>query len=283
MERLQKVLAHAGLASRRKCEELIESGRVQVDGITVTELGFKVNPTSQVIAVDGQTITLEQKVCLIVNKPTSRISSVTDPEGRKTVMDILSGVKERVYPVGRLDYDTSGLLIMTNDGDLTHRLLHPSHQLDKVYRVTVLGLVDKLIVRQLESGIVLEDGKTAPAKVKILRQHPKESVVDLTIHEGRNRQVRRMFEALDMPVKRLKRIQFGPLGLGELGVGEWRYLSLEEWTILYDSVDLTPPPCVTRQNPVFEKTQRSGTDKKREHKLKGLADARGRKQWRRSR
>lgn len=177
-----------------------------------------------------------------MNKPTSRITSVSDPEGRKTVMDILTDVDQRVYPVGRLDYDTSGLLIMTNDGDLTQRLSHPSHQLDKVYRANVLGLVDKLTIHQLENGIELEDGKTAPAKVKVLRQHPRESIVDLTIHEGRNRQVRRMFEFLKMPVKRLKRIQFGPLILGDLEIGTWRYLTSVEWAALYHSVDLVPPP-----------------------------------------
>jgi 23S rRNA pseudouridine2605 synthase len=250
MERLQKVLAHAGVASRRKCEELIESGRVSVDGVVVTELGSKVDISSQKVTVDGKPIQVEQKICVMIHKPTSRITSVSDPEGRKTVMDIVTDIEQRVYPVGRLDYDTSGLLLMTNDGELTHRLLHPSYRLDKVYRATVLGLVDKLTIHKLEHGIELDDGLTAPAKVNVLRQHPRESVVELTIHEGRNRQVRRMFDALDMPVKRLRRIQFGPLVLGTLGVGTYRFLTREEWDALYLAVDLTPPLYVNLEAPV---------------------------------
>ncbi|WP_258109962.1 pseudouridine synthase [Alicyclobacillus sp. SP_1] len=246
MERLQKVMASAGIASRRKCEELITDGRVRVDGVVVRELGVKVDIENQVIEVDGQPIQREDKVCLILHKPTSRISSVTDPEGRKTVMDSLEGLSCRVYPVGRLDYDTSGLLLLTNDGELTNRLLHPSQHVGKLYRATVLGMVDKPILRQLSEGIDLEDGRTAPAEVSALRQHPRESVVDLRIYEGRNRQVRRMFEALDLPVKRLKRIEFGPLSLEGLAVGQWRFLSLEEWKTLYQTAKMEVPPYPSR-------------------------------------
>lgn len=242
MERLQKVLAQAGIASRRKCEDIIQEGRVQVDGKVVTELGFKVNAQVQSISVDDVPIQMERKIALVLNKPTSRITSVTDPEGRKTVMDLIKDVAERVYPVGRLDYDTSGLLLMTNDGELTNRLLHPSREFDKVYRVTVVGMIEKDALKHLRTGIVLEDGKTAPAHVTVLRQHPKESVVDLTIHEGRNRQVRRMFEALDLPVKRLKRIAFGPLELGTLATGEWRMLNQDEWQSVYMHAGLNAPP-----------------------------------------
>ncbi len=242
MERLQKVLAHSGVASRRKCEELIQNGHVSVDGSIITELGYKVDSASQTITVDGNKIEIEQKVCLMMYKPTSRITSVSDPEGRKTVMDLITGVEQRVYPVGRLDYDTSGLLLLTNDGELTNRLLHPSYHLEKVYRATVRGMVDKELISQLEHGIVLEDGKTAPADVHVLRQHPRESVVEITIHEGRNRQVRRMFDTLDAPVKRLKRIQFGPIELGDMMQGHWRYLKADEWNVLYQLVGLDPPP-----------------------------------------
>ena len=282
MDRLQKVLAHAGIASRRKCEELIKTGRVSVDGVVVTELGSKVDIASQKITVDGNPIHTEQKICIMIHKPTSRITSVSDPEGRKTVMDIVTDIPERVYPIGRLDYDTSGLLLMTNDGELTHRLLHPSFQLDKVYRATVLGLVDKHTVRELEQGIMLEDGKTAPAKVSVLRQHPRESVVELTIHEGRNRQVRRMFETLDMPVKRLRRIQFGPLMLGDLGVGMYRYLTREEWDALYLAVDLVPPiyqAAKPNSNMVFKEKERgSKADKNRLfRKKKGASKQTGRR------
>jgi 23S rRNA pseudouridine2605 synthase len=254
MERLQKLLAQAGVASRRKCEELISSGRVMVDGVVVTELGTKVNAQLQHIMVDGKPIQMEHKVCLILNKPTSRITSVSDPQGRRTVMDLVAGVPERVYPVGRLDYDTSGLLLMSNDGELTQRLLHPSHETEKVYRVTLVGMLERETIAQIRSGIELEDGKTAPAGLFVLRQHPKESVADLTIHEGRNRQVRRMFEAVDLPVKRLKRIQFGPLQLGPLPTGEWRMLTKEELRLLYQSVGLHPPEDAVKTTEVSGKT-----------------------------
>jgi 23S rRNA pseudouridine2605 synthase len=242
MERLQKVLAHAGIASRRKCESLILEGRVTVDGVVCTELGTKVNPHKQVIAVDGKAIQAEQKVCFILHKPTSCVTTVSDPEGRRTVMDLLEGIQERVYPVGRLDYDSSGLVLLTNDGELTNRLLHPSYKLDKVYRVTVIGMPEPPVLKQLRSGIKLEDGITAPAEVRVLRKHPLESVLEITIHEGRNRQVRRMFEAIEHPVKRLKRVKFGPLALGNLPPGKWRPLDAEEWKALYEAANLPVPP-----------------------------------------
>lgn len=240
-ERLQKVLAHAGIASRRKCESLILDGRVTVDGEVLTELGTKVDPASQIIAVDGKPIEAEEKVVLLLNKPTSYVSTVSDPEGRRTVMTLLPDIRERLYPVGRLDYDTSGLLLFTNDGTLTERLLHPSRTVEKVYRVTVSGQVDKDARRALSEGIELDDGLTAPAIVEVMRQGA-ESVIQIAIHEGRNRQVRRMFEVLGMPVHRLKRIAFGPLDIGHLKTGEWRWLRPSEWKALYRGVDLTAPP-----------------------------------------
>jgi 23S rRNA pseudouridine2605 synthase len=240
-DRLQKILAHAGVASRRKCEELILNGRVTVDGVVVQELGAKADPSRQQIAVDGRPVSAEAKMCLILHKPTSYVSTVSDPEGRRTVMTLMGPVEQRLYPVGRLDYESSGLLVMTNDGDLTNKLLHPSTHLDKVYRVTVLGMPDKSAISQLQTGIELEEGLTSPAQVTVLRHHPQESVLEITIHEGKNRQVRRMFEHIEHPVKRLKRIQFGPLHLGPLPSGQWRWLSAEEWNALYFAVGLTPP------------------------------------------
>ncbi|ACV58742.1 pseudouridine synthase [Alicyclobacillus acidocaldarius] len=245
MERLQKVLAHAGVASRRKCEELILAGRVSVDGEIVTQLGAKVDPSRQRIAVDGVPIELEQPVVLVLNKPVAYLSTVSDPLGRRTVMQLLPPIRERVYPVGRLDYDTSGLLLFTNDGELTQRLLHPSREIEKVYRVSVRGIVDRETRRALMEGVELEDGVTAPAKVEVLRQADREdgvAVVHLAIHEGRNRQVRRMFERLGLPVLRLKRIAFGPVSLGHLKTGEWRALTQEEWVALYQAAGMTPPP-----------------------------------------
>lgn len=276
MERLQKVLAHAGVASRRKCETLIEEGRVTVDGVPVTELGYKVDPSKQVVAVDGKPVQAEKKVVLLLNKPTAYVSTVSDPEGRRTVMSLLPQMAERVYPIGRLDYDTSGLLLFTNDGSLTERLLHPSRDIEKVYRVTVTGTVEREARRALAEGIELEDGVTAPAVVEMMRQGD-ESVVQIAIHEGRNRQVRRMFDHLHLPVKRLKRIAFGPIDLGHLKTGEWRLLDPAEWKALYRSVELTPPPYGKPTFPVRERPARApGTKQHR-----GSRDAKkpgGRKQ-----
>jgi 23S rRNA pseudouridine2605 synthase len=248
-DRLQKILAHAGIASRRKCEELIVSGRVTVDGVVVSELGAKANSESQRIAVDGKPISTEDKLCLVLHKPTSYVTTVSDPEGRRTVMDLIHSIPQRLYPVGRLDYETSGLLVMSNDGDLTNRLLHPSTHVDKVYRATVIGMPDKAVIAQLQVGVELEDGVTSPAFVSVLRHHPQESVLEITIQEGKNRQVRRMFEHLGFPVKRLKRIQFGPLHLGPLPSGHSRWVTKEEWQRLYASVGLEAPdyPHETRQ------------------------------------
>ncbi|MCL6515755.1 pseudouridine synthase [Alicyclobacillus sp.] len=241
-ERLQKVLARAGVASRRRCESLIAEGRVTVDGVVVTELGTKVDPDLHEIAVDGRPVNRERPVCILLHKPTSYVTTVRDPQGRRTVLDLITGVDARLYPVGRLDYDSSGLLLLTNDGELTHRLLHPAHHVDKTYRVTVVGMPERSELERLRRGIPLEDGPTQPAQVRALRLHPVESVLELTIHEGRNRQVRRMMEAIGYPVKRLKRVAFGPLVLGNLPPGRWRPLTPEEWAALYASVDLAAPP-----------------------------------------
>ncbi|GEO25728.1 pseudouridine synthase [Alicyclobacillus acidoterrestris] len=262
MERLQKVLAHAGVASRRKCEQLIAEGRVTVDGQTITEMGYLVDAEKQTIAVDGKPVAAERKVILLLNKPTAYMTTVSDPEGRRTVMSLLPQVAERLYPVGRLDYDTSGLLLFTNDGALTERLLHPSRDIEKVYRVTVEGKVDKEARQRLAEGIELEDGLTAPAQVEMLRQGD-ESVVQIAIHEGRNRQVRRMFEALGLPVKRLKRIAFGPIALGHLKTGQWRLLEPAEWKALYRSVELTPPPYARPTFPKVERKERPARRGKR--------------------
>lgn len=242
-ERLQKILAKSGYASRRKAEAWILEGRVAIDGRVCTELGTKADPTKQKITVDGQPIlNTEAKYCIALHKPTSYISTVSDPEGRRTVVSLVTDLPYRLYPIGRLDYDTSGLLLLTNDGDLTNQLLHPSHHVEKVYRVTVVGMPGNEELRRLETGIRLEDGMTSPAGVEVLRKHPRESVIDLNIHEGRNRQVRRMFDAIGYPVKRLKRIQFGPIELGSLRPGAWRQLAKAEWAALYQAIRLPVPP-----------------------------------------
>ena len=230
MERLQKILAQAGVASRRKCEELIASGQVEVNGETVTELGTKADPTQDIITVNGKPIRNEKKVYLMLNKPKGVITSAADPEGRKIVTDYLKGIKERVYPVGRLDYDTEGLLLLTNDGEFANLLTHPKHHVPKTYWATVKGVPHGTELDKLKQGIMLEDGMTHPAEVeyKDVDTEKNESVISITIYEGRNRQVRRMFEAISHPVIRLKRISFGDLLLQNLKRGVYRHLTKDE-------------------------------------------------------
>lgn len=230
MERLQKVLAQAGVASRRKCEEYIEAGRVQVNDKTVTTLGVKVDPAVDAIKVDGRPINRQRMQYLLFNKPKGVITSTTDPEGRNVVSDYIKDVKERVYPVGRLDYDSEGLLLLTNDGELANLLTHPRHHVPKTYHATVKGVPHGDLLDKLRAGIKLEDGMTAPAEVEYVDINPdkNETILSITIHEGRNRQVRRMFEAISFPVIKLKRIQFGTLLLAGLQRGKHRALTKSE-------------------------------------------------------
>ncbi len=225
MERLQKVLAHAGVASRRKAEQLILEGRVTVNGQVVRELGIKVTPNKDEIEVNGVPIDREEPVYFLLYKPTGVISSVEDEKGRKVVTDFID-VPQRIFPVGRLDYDTSGLIILTNDGELANLLMHPKHKIPKVYIAKVRGLPGKEELKQLQYGVKLEDGKTAPAKVKVLSANKQKgtSIIQLTIHEGRNRQVRRMFDAIGHPVQKLKREQYGFLTAKGLNPGDVREL-----------------------------------------------------------
>ncbi|MGE7826580.1 pseudouridine synthase [Paenibacillus sp. NPDC093718] len=230
MERLQKIMAQAGVASRRKCEELILEGKVQVNGETVTELGTKADPAQDIITVSGKPIKNEKKVYIMLNKPKGVITSASDPEGRKIVSDYLKGIKERVYPIGRLDYDTEGLLLLTNDGEFANLLSHPKYHVPKTYLATVKGVPHGTELDKLRQGIMLEDGMTAPAEVEYKDVDPdnKQSVISITIHEGRNRQVRRMFEAISHPVTRLKRISYGDLLLQNLKRGLYRHLTADE-------------------------------------------------------
>lgn len=200
MERLQKILAQAGVASRRKCEELILAGKVEVNGELVTTLGTKVDPEQDIIKVAGRLIRGENKIYIMFNKPKGVITSASDDKGRKVVTDYLKGIKERVYPVGRLDYDTEGLLLLTNDGEFANLLTHPKHHVPKTYLATVKGVPHGTALDKLKAGIKLEDGMTAPAEVeyKDVDEANKETVISITIHEGRNRQVRRMFEAISI-------------------------------------------------------------------------------------
>jgi 23S rRNA pseudouridine2605 synthase len=229
MERLQKVIARAGIASRRKAEELITGGKVKVNGQIVKELGTKVS-LSDKVEVNEIPIEKEIPVYFLLYKPRGVISSVQDDKGRKVVTDFFPNIKERIYPVGRLDYDTSGLIIMTNDGEFANILMHPRGKIEKVYVAKTKGIPSKENVRKLEKGIMLDDGKTAPAKVNVLSMDNKKqtAIIEITIHEGRNRQVRRMFEAIGHEVLKLKRERYGFLTLGGLSAGDARELTPHE-------------------------------------------------------
>jgi len=226
--RLQKYMAQCGIASRRHSEELILAGRVKVNGKTVTQMGFRVSEQDRV-EVDGKLIKKEEKlVYIMLNKPSGYVSTVSDPEGRKTVLDLIDGVKERIFPVGRLDYDTTGLLILTNDGDFAFENTHPGHEIKKTYIAEVQGMPSDKALEALKKGVVLDGKKTAPAVVEVVDKKSKATVLKIIIHEGRNRQVRRMCEAVGHPVLKFKRTAIGRLTLGDLKPGEWRYLSSKE-------------------------------------------------------
>lgn len=227
--RLQKYLALSGVASRRASEKLIQEGRVAVNGQTITEMGVQVTQGDRV-TVDGRAVAIqEEKHYLAYYKPVGEVTTAADPEGRATVMDKFRDYPVRLYPVGRLDYDSEGLLLLTNDGDMMNSLLHPSHEVDKTYLVKVSNQPSEDALRRLRAGVQLDDGRmTSPAKVRVVRQEAFDTVMLVTIHEGRNRQVRRMMEAVGHQVVMLKRVGFGPIYLNDLPRGQWRRLTAEE-------------------------------------------------------
>lgn len=225
MERLQKILAQAGIASRRKCEELILEGRVEVDGKVITELGYKADPAAATITFDGVPISHETKIYILLNKPTGYVTTLSDPQGRPIVTDLLPGIKERVFPVGRLDFDTEGALILTNDGRLSQFIQHPSYEVNKTYVATVRGRPSRDKINRLEQGIIIDGQKTWPARVRIIKQKKTESILEVIIHEGKKRQVRKMLGAVGHPVKSLKRTAYGNLKIGKLEPGSYRLLS----------------------------------------------------------
>lgn len=234
MERLQKVMAHSGVASRRKSEEMIQQGRVSVNGTIVRELGVKVSGKDRV-EVDGVPIYQEHHVYYAFYKPRGVISAVTDDKERKVVNDYFPMVKERIFPVGRLDYDTSGLILMTNDGEFANRMTHPKHEMEKTYVAKVKGMASNELLKALRHGVTLDGRKTAPAKFKVLSADKKKetSLVELIIHEGRNHQVKRMLEAVGFPVLKLKREKIGHLDLIGLSPGNYRELSKKEVSQLF--------------------------------------------------
>ena len=231
--RLQKILSTAGVASRRAAEKLIVEGRVSVNGQTVRELGSKADPQTDEIRVDDRRIKGAQPLrYFLLNKPAGYVTTRSDPERRPTVLDLLKGVREYVYPVGRLDYDSEGLLILTNDGDLAATLTHPRHEVDRVYEAQVLGLPDAHDLDRLARGIVIERRRTAPARVELVgdprRQQGPTSLLRITIHEGRSRQVRNMCDAIGHPVTELRRVAIGPIRDARLKAGQWRELTEQE-------------------------------------------------------
>jgi 23S rRNA pseudouridine2605 synthase len=238
-ERLQKILSGMGVASRRRAEELILEGKVTVNGKVAT-LGMKADPLKDYVKVDGKLIAGPkkeiQKVYLIFNKPRGVVTTLHDPEGRPTVKDFLKGVKYRVFPVGRLDYDSEGLLLLTNDGDFAHAVLHPSKKIPKTYLVKVKGILEEGEIDKLRKGVKLDDGITSPAKVRKIRKTENNSWLEITIHEGRKRQIRRMLERIGHPVLKLTRIRINGLTLGDLKPGEFRPLTDVELQFIKNKV-----------------------------------------------
>ncbi len=227
--RLQKFIAEAGIASRRKAEQLIADGRISVNGKIVTELGTKVDDKKDIIKFDGKIVKKENDfIYIMLYKPEGCVTTVKDQFDRKTVLDCIKNIKERVYPVGRLDYDTSGLIILTNDGELTYTLTHPKHNVDKVYIAKVDKVPSNDDIKKFAKGIVIDNYKTAPAKLEVIKILEKGASIKVTIHEGRNRQVRKMCNAIGCNVIKLKRMAMGELTLGKLKKGEYRFLNDDE-------------------------------------------------------
>lgn len=237
--RLQKVLAAAGVASRRGAEELIAEGRVEVNGRLVTEQGRRVDPERDQIRVDGSRIPPPRRhVYLVLNKPRGVVSTMDDPEGRPTLADYLPRRKDRLFHVGRLDSDTEGLIIVTNDGEFAHRLAHPSYEVPKTYLAEVAGAMDNRTIKRLAKGVTLDDGPVRPDKVKLVNRTETRTLLQVSLHSGRNRVVRRMMDAVGHPVDRLSRVAIGPVRLKQLRQGEVRELSREELGALLDLVGM---------------------------------------------
>ncbi len=236
--RLQKFLALAGVASRRAAEELIRQGRVEVNG-GKAQLGLSIDPLKDRVRLDGKPVTLRtQRIVLAFYKPSGCVTTASDPQGRRTVLDFFPDFEERIFPVGRLDYDAEGLLLLTNDGELANRLLHPRYGISKVYDVKIKGHPDKKAIEQLRSGVRIEEGVTAPAEVEIIRELPNAAWLRITLHQGWNRQIKRMGLAVGHPVLKIRRIAYGPVRLGTLSPGRHRLLRLDEIRKIYEEAGL---------------------------------------------
>lgn len=227
-ERLQKILAKAGIASRRSAERLILEGRIRINGQVVVEMGCKADPARDRITCDGKTIVFEEKIYVLLNKPAGYVTTLSDPQGRPVVTDLLTGIPLRLFPVGRLDLDTEGALLMTNDGVLANNILHPRFEVKKTYEALVAGTPSREKLQLLEQGIEIEGIKTRPASIRVLQRRPDRTLIEIIIHEGKKRQVRKMFQALNHRVLHLKRTAYGRLGLGALPPGKFRVLTPDE-------------------------------------------------------
>ena len=238
-ERLQKYLASCGVASRRMSEEIIKSGRVAVNGQIVTEMGVKIKIGTDKVTVDGKDITPEEEhVYLMLNKPEGYVTTAHDPQGRPTVLDLVAEVPQRVFPIGRLDVDTEGLLFLTNDGELAYRLTHPKFAVTKVYHALVTGKPSEDKLDRMRNGLKLEDGMTKPCTVKVIRRYNHKTMLEITISEGRNRQVRRMCQAIGNPIIELERVKIENIELSNVKRGQYRKLTLEELAPLMYKVQL---------------------------------------------
>jgi len=231
--RLNKYIASCGAASRRGADALVESGRVTVNGCVVKGHGMDIDVHKDTVCIDGVELRLEQsKIYIMLNKPAGMLTTCRDDRGRKTVLEIVNGVDERLFPVGRLDYDTEGLLLMTNDGDFAYQCTHPKHEQDKTYYAEVNGELTSAALSRLKQGVAIDGRITSKAKIKILGKSGNQTKLTIAIHEGRNRQVRKMFEAVGCRVSYLKRTAIGNLTIGDLGLGQWRYLTEKDFSLL---------------------------------------------------
>jgi 23S rRNA pseudouridine2605 synthase len=270
LERLQKIIAHAGFASRREAEAMIREGRVTVNGKVVTELGTKAYPGRDHIKVDGKLITrAETHRYILLYKPREVTSTVNDPEGRKTVIDLVKGVRERIYPVGRLDYQSEGLLLLTNDGDLAYKVSHPKHGSVKTYHVKVRGVPEERIIGKLERGITIEGKRTVPCEISRMKttgrstgrgEDEGNTWYEVRLREGRNQQIRKMFKAVGHPVSKLRRVAIGPIADPKLSAGEWRELTKHEVKMLATLQEMPKPK---RRAPAKKKTATTTTSKKK--------------------
>lgn len=264
--RLQKVLAAAGHGSRRHCEEFIQTGRVTVDGKTVTELGYCVDPDTQKIQLDGENVAVQRKVYYVLNKPTGCLCTNNDPSGRRRVVDLFPKVRERLFTVGRLDENSEGLILVTNDGEFANRLAHPRYRVPRTYEVQVVGIPTQETFQKMREGIHLSDGLFRIQRAKKLRTKGKSTVLQLILSQGRNREIRRMLAKIGHKVMKLKRVQFGPLKLGRVTVGEYRPLNKQELRELKALIERKSSPRATpstRPGAPKKRPQRKVTQRKR--------------------